>query len=103
MAEYGYNNDRQRKTSTWYNHGVSLYVYGRGSQGETKMTNDRPLNKIATDIKQLFTDMEIDEGRCPSCGGDNISFITECYEDSHHEMIEHFAFCYDCEWGEIAR
>ena len=39
--------------------------------------------------------------RCPDCNSDEIAFDTQCYEDEHHEMIEHYAFCLDCGWSEI--
>ncbi len=59
------------------------------------------MSELAHGILSLFKDMEIDEGRCPNCGSDEIGFDTQCQEDDHQEQIEHFAFCLSCGWSEI--
>lgn len=37
---------------------------------------------------------------CPNCNSDNTTFARECYEDDHHEMIEDYLCCLDCEYDE---
>jgi len=37
---------------------------------------------------------------CPYCSSDNTQFMTECYEDEHHEMIEKYLVCNECDYDE---